>query len=615
MSDKIRLLPDVVASQIAAGEVVNRPASVVKEMMENAVDAGAHSITVSYRNGGKEFIKVIDDGEGMSATDARLAFDKHATSKITRIDDIYSLHTFGFRGEALASIAAVAHVELATRQADDEIGTRIVIEGCKFQCQEPTVTPVGSQFTVKNLFFNVPARRRALDKSTTEHKHIAEEFRRVAMCHPEMSFSLYGDDVAIFSLPPSNLKKRIAGLIGKSSASNLLEISTETSIVSVRGFVGKPEACRQSNREQYLYVNGRYFKSPYFHKAVMQAYEKLIPAGAQPSYFLFFETDPDKIDVNIHPQKIEIQFENGSAIWQIVNAAVRETLAKTGVVSFMDFQAEGNIEIPVTHRDDVINRIPPSTLNPSYNPFGHTAPRRGGSAGLTDMIQPDYNFDKQPVRHDWSDKLDQSVLDYIENGSEQQSLQLDTASNTISEPVVLSGGYVAASWNGELVIVDLRRAKEVILFERFKSMLGNDTSVTQKLMFPQSVVLSNDDVSFLAEHTEEFAALGFEYSTSNDNTLEVTGIPADAEVENAQDMLYDMIDAMRDETASAERRRETFAAIMARNGARHSGAYSRGEITAILETISDGGNYNYTFDGNPVLRRISSDEIKKLFFK
>ena len=291
MPDKIRLLPDTVASQIAAGEVVNRPASVVKEMMENSVDAGATAITVSYRNGGKELIKVIDDGEGMSPLDARMAFDKHATSKITRIEDVYALHTFGFRGEALASIAAIAHVELTTRRPEDELGTQLVVEGSRFQSQENVVAPVGSQFAVKNLFFNVPARRRALDKSTTEPRHIAEEFRRVAMCHPEMSFSLYGEDAPVYTLHPSGLKQRIVGLVGKHAAGNLLEVGTETSLVKITGFVGKPSSSKQTNREQYMYVNGRFFKSPYFHKAVMQAYEKLIPAGTQPSYFLFFEVD------------------------------------------------------------------------------------------------------------------------------------------------------------------------------------------------------------------------------------------------------------------------------------------------------------------------------------
>ena len=293
MPDKIRLLPDTVASQIAAGEVVNRPASVVKEMMENSVDAGATAITVSYRNGGKELIKVIDDGEGMSPLDARMAFDKHATSKITRIEDVYALHTFGFRGEAMASIAAIAHVELPTRRPEDELGTQLVVEGSRFQSQENVVAPVGSQFAVKNLFFNVPARRRALDKSTTEPRHIAEEFRRVAMCHPEMSFSLYGEDAPVYTLHPSGLKQRIVGLVGKHAAGNLLEVGTETSLVKITGFVGKPSSSKQTNREQYMYVNGRFFKSPYFHKAVMQAYEKLIPAGTQPSYFLFFEVDPD----------------------------------------------------------------------------------------------------------------------------------------------------------------------------------------------------------------------------------------------------------------------------------------------------------------------------------
>lgn len=617
MSDKIRLLPDTVASQIAAGEVVNRPASVVKEMMENAVDAGAAGITVSYRNGGKELIKVIDDGEGMSPIDARMAFDKHATSKITRIEDVYALHTFGFRGEALASIAAIAHVELTTRRHEDEIGTKLVIEGCRFQCQESVVVPKGSQFAVKNLFFNVPARRRALDKSTTEPRHIAEEFRRVAMCHSEMSFALYGEDAPIFNLQPSGLKQRIVGLIGKSIANNLLEVGTETSLVKVNGFVGKPSSSKQTNREQYLYVNGRYFKSPYFHKAIMQAYEKLIPAGTQPAYFLFFEVDPDKIDVNIHPQKIEVRFDDGAAIWQIIHAAVREALAKTGAVSFMDFEQEGYVEIPVNTPDSTISKIPQASLNHAYNPFQNTSGGSRSRADLSDFVQP-YRTNRlgDIQRDDALSRFEESVLEYIEGTEQEQQLPLECVGSdgAFCGALPLSGGYVATSCDGELVVVDLHRAKEAILYERYRMMLRNESSVTQKLMFPEILVFSTDDIALLRERYDDFVAFGFEFVLRDENNVEITGIPADFATNEIQDLLYDMIDSAREETLPACERRERLASVLARDGAKRTPkSYSQGEITAIMEALSDGGRYNYTADGRPVLRSIRVDEIKKLF--
>ena len=614
MPDKIRLLPDTVASQIAAGEVVNRPASVVKEMMENSVDAGATAITVSYRNGGKELIKVIDDGEGMSPLDARMAFDKHATSKITRIEDVYALHTFGFRGEALASIAAIAHVELTTRRPEDELGTQLVVEGSRFQSQENVVAPVGSQFAVKNLFFNVPARRRALDKSTTEPRHIAEEFRRVAMCHPEMSFSLYGEDAPVYTLHPSGLKQRIVGLVGKHAAGNLLEVGTETSLVKITGFVGKPSSSKQTNREQYMYVNGRFFKSPYFHKAVMQAYEKLIPAGTQPSYFLFFEVDPDKIDVNIHPQKIEVRFDDGPAIWQIIHASVRESLAKTGAVSFMDFDDGGSVEIPV-RKEGPIERIPPAATNPSYNPFRSEGMGRRSQAGLSDFTGG-YDTLAGIGRDDAVERFDSSVLEYIEEGPGGGELPFGDSAEGFRGAFALGGGYAATSCSGELVLVDLRRAREAILFERYRVMLGNETSVTQKLMFPEVLVFSADDTALLTERYEEFLALGFEYVRRDENSIEVTGIPADFSVDEIQDLLYDIMDALSDGTQPVEEGRERLAAVLARDGAKRApSGYSEGEMTAIMEALSDGGRYNHTYDGRPVLVRMVPDEIRKLFRK
>ncbi len=347
MADKIRLLPEVVANQIAAGEVVNRPSSVVKEMMENALDAGATSVKVNFRDGGKDLIQIVDDGCGMSPIDARMAFDRHATSKIGAVEDIYALHTFGFRGEALASIAAVAQVELRTRQEGDEVGTQTEINGGQFASQTPVMCPVGSQFFVRNLFYNVPARRRFLDKSTTSASHIKAEFQRIALCNPQVAFELYANDAPVYTLQASSLAGRIVDVVGRHIKQNLLEVEADTSIARIEGYIGRPAAAKKRNSEQYLFVNGRFFKSSYLTSAILKAYEKLIPENCQPSYFLFLTIDPGRIDVNVHPQKTEVKFADEEAVWQIINAAVRETLAKTGAVPLMDFDRDGVVEIPV----------------------------------------------------------------------------------------------------------------------------------------------------------------------------------------------------------------------------------------------------------------------------
>lgn len=379
MADRIKLLPDVVANQIAAGEVVNRPSSVVKEMMENAIDAGAHTVTVNTREGGRDLIQIVDDGCGMSPIDARMAFDRHATSKIASIDDIYALHTFGFRGEALASIAAVAQVELRTRQADDEVGTLTLVYGGKFQRQEPVMCPVGSQFFVRNLFYNVPARRRFLDKSTASSRQIKTEFQRVALCNPAVAFELYDNDAPVYRLQPATLANRIVDVVGRHIKPNLLEVSADTSIVRIEGYVGRPAAAKKSNAEQFFFVNGRYFNDPSLRKAVMKAYEKLIPDTCYPSYFLYLTIAPDRIDVNVHPQKIEVKFEDKDAVWEILHAAVRNTLGKTGAVPMMDFTTEGRIDIPVAQRGAVYDE-PAAMSNEAYNPFAEGYAAEDGAA-------------------------------------------------------------------------------------------------------------------------------------------------------------------------------------------------------------------------------------------
>ena len=370
MENKIRLLPEIVANQIAAGEVVDNPASAIKEMMENSIDAGASSLTVNFRNAGLELIQIVDDGCGMSPMDARMAFDRHATSKIETFEDVYRLQTFGFRGEALASIAAVAQVELRTRQAEDEVGTVTIVNGGEFVSQTPTMCPVGSQFMVRNLFYTAPARRKFNSDRTKMVNEIKKVFRQVALCNPQVRCELMSNDMPIITLPAGSLLERIIGVVGRHIKTNLLEVDVDTSIVKVKGYVGRPSAAKQKNTEQYLFVNGRFFRSPQIYRAIMKAYEKLIPEKDSPSYFLYLTLDPERVDVNVSPQKTEVRFADAEEVCQIISAAVRSTLAKSGNVSMMDFENSVAIDIPVMGDPaNVVYSEPRSTTISDYNPF------------------------------------------------------------------------------------------------------------------------------------------------------------------------------------------------------------------------------------------------------
>ncbi len=649
MADRIKLLPDAVANQIAAGEVVNRPASVVKEMMENAVDAGARNVTVNFREGGRTLIQIVDDGCGMSPVDARLAFDKHATSKIREVEDIYHLATFGFRGEALASIASVAEVELRTRQEDEELGTKVEISGGKFVGQIPVSTAVGSQFIVRNLFYNVPARRRFLEKSASESRHIQTEYQRVALCHPEIAFSLYENDRLLSKLPASGLRQRVVGVIGKSIAKQLLEVGADTSIVRIEGFVGRPAAAKQNNtREQFLFVNGRYFKSSYFQKAIVAAYEKLIPANTQPAYFLYLTIDPERIDVNVHPQKTEVKFSDGLEIWQILNAAVRETLAKSGATPPMDFDMDTSIEIPV-FRETTTYKVPEIKANPDFNPFerydtlseeGHNGMGRaavpdrtplGGGVGSDrsrvlnrrtgdiDAIAEDRfesempDFGNEDTFLPEGEDYESSVLEFI--SGEEASQGVFTFDGTTEFRDVLPWGnrYVVTVVEGALVVVDVRRASEAVLYEKYLLMLGNGNSVSQQLLFPETITLSIDDYTLLQEHLSEFASYGFDLILRDEHTVEVRGVPADCGTAPVESSIYELLDVLRDETGSTdELRRSRVAAVLARNGA-FSGqrALSREEQVALLKELATCSNVSYTPSGLPIMTAFSEEEIKK----
>ncbi len=607
---RIKLLPDSVANQIAAGEVVNRPASVVKELMENAVDAGSGEITVHFRDGGRELIQIKDDGCGMTPQDARMAFERHATSKISSVDDIYTLMTFGFRGEALASIAAVSNLEMHTREEEAELGTRLEINGGGFAGQSAVAAPRGTQIWVRNLFYNVPARKKFLDKATSEASHITTEFQRVALAHPEVGFRLWRDDAPVYDLPAGSLHQRVVGIAGKGA--KLLEVGVDTSLVRVSGFAGRPQSARQRCREQFLFVNGRFFKSPFFHKAVLQAYDKLIPATVQPPYFLYLEIDPEQIDVNVHPQKTEVKFTNGPAVWQIVNAAVRETLAKSGAVPMMDFDDEERFEIPVLGSgagsgegiaggagDYPTLREPAQVRDRGYNPFIEYSHPSGEGELAT--------------------RLDPSEFEYIVSGSSvggdpQRSFEELSTPRVFSGAVNVGEGYAAALYGGMLVAVDLRRAREAVLFDRLRTIVGSGHSATQKLLFPERMALSVDDAGLLRENAGEFSALGFDIRDAGDHAVEIHGTPADMPSEALDEVVYGMLDELRDGVfAGTAARRERLAAVMARAGAGTSTAASRLSDQAIgelLDALAATANPSFTPQGKPVMAEITTEEIR-----
>ena len=669
MADKIRLLPEVVANQIAAGEVVDRPSSVVKEMMENSLDAGARTVKVNFRDGGKELIQIVDDGCGMSPIDARMAFDRHATSKIVTVEDIYALHTFGFRGEALASIAAVAQVELRTRQEGDEVGTLTEINGGQFVSQTPVMCPVGAQFCVRNLFYNVPARRRFLEKSTTSASKIRAEFQRIALCYPQVSFELYANDAPVYNLRPASLAGRIVDVVGRHIKQNLLEVEADTSIARLEGYIGRPAAAKKRNAEQYLFVNGRFFKSLYLASAILKAYEKLIPANSQPSYFLFLRIDPARIDVNVHPQKTEVRFADEEAVWQIVNAAVRETLAKTGAVPMMDFDHEASMEIPVLQKG-VVYSEPASISNLDYNPFreeyidpsapeptvdftgfdvpydGREAPSRTASGGTgarssggrmptyvrggaldraeadefddfesgSDFVPTapaDEEFDTFASATD-GETFDDSTLEFVSSANDPEQQRLDMKHEAaFGEVLPLPGGYVASLWEGRFVVVDVRRARERILYEEYLRMLGHGSAVSQQLLFPERLVLSKEEYALLEENAVDFAALGFDIDFCGGGAVEVKGTPADMPADSVDQLLFDLLQAFATPVSLADVRREKIAAAMALSGAKCAVRnLSREEAAALLARLADTGNVSFTPSGKTILAEISAEELR-----
>lgn len=637
----IMLLPEIVANQIAAGEVVNGPANVVKEMMENSLDAGASCVSVNYRNGGKDLIQIVDNGKGMSHVDARMAFDRHATSKIRSIEDVYNLHTFGFRGEALASIAAVAEVELRTRREEDELGTLTEISGGTFRSQKPVNCSVGSQFMVRNLFYNVPSRRKFIDGDNSRlSSQIKSEFMRVAMCYPEVEFELKQNDAQLYSLQPTNRKGRIIDIVGKHIKQNLLDVEVDTSVAHIEGFVGRPQASKKRNNEQYLFVNGRYFNSVAMQRAIVRAYDRLIPEGTMPSYFIYITVNPDMVDVNVHPQKTTVKFADHDLILEILQAAVRETLAKTGAVPMMDFSNESRIDIPVLQHDARIFSEPRTSINSSYNPFVEeyidpTAPMP--DTPFTGFDVPyDGSMPKAQSRVTLANDMEfcaypkmggiESKVEYIDDepmSAEEQAFDfidsagLCSAPRTFDEVMSIGGGYAMAIYGGGVVAVSLRRAKERILFEEIMRSLSVGAVPVQRLFFAEELMLSLEEYELMVEYAEEFAALGFEIEYRGEGSISVSGRPAVMDIATPLDeLLYELLHNISLGDAPLEQQRVRMAQLMAERGSRGFGhGITSANATELLHALEKCDNPSFAPSGAPIMAEITLDEVRSKLTK
>jgi DNA mismatch repair protein MutL len=601
MPDIIKLLPDSVANQIAAGEVIQRPASVVKELMENSVDSGAEYIRVIIKDAGKTLIQVIDDGSGMSETDARLSFERHATSKITTAQDLFAITTNGFRGEALASIAAVSMVELKTRRKGDEAGTMIVINGSKVEAQEVCSCPVGSSFSVKSLFFNIPARRKFLKSDNTEIRHIINEFQKVVLAHSGIKFSLYHNDSEIYNLPSGNVRQRIVAVFGKHINQDLISLDTATSLIRISGFIGKPENARRTFGEQFFFVNNRFMKHPYFHKAVLEAYQNILPSEAIPSYFIYTEVDPGSIDINIHPTKTEIKFEDERAIWQILMASVREALGRFNIVPSLDFENEALIDIPVKSSSFIGMPEPPRIeINTQYNPFD--GEERSSKKEIIERFERENISNWEKLYHVTGDEDNFEAIPEKAQESPRRLLQIKAR-------------YIICPVKSGLMLIDQKRAHERILFERFMDCLSNNRAISQTTMFPETIEINPSDYFVLKEIEGELNLLGFDIQHLGNNVISINSQPSGVNQLNPREMIETLLEEFKSKQAeSSFSAKEKVASAMARTSAIPYGkVLVQNEMEDLFDTLFACKAPNYSPTGKPVIYIITLEELDKKF--
>ncbi len=708
MKDKIRLLSQKVANQIAAGEVVTDTPAVIKEMMENSIDAGATEVIVNYRCSGYELIQIVDNGSGLSPNDARMAFERHATSKIRAANDVYKLNTFGFRGEALASIAAVSRVELRSRMEGDEMGTVTIIENGDCIDQYADMCETGANFVVTEIFQDTPARRRFMDKGNKSSQSLVREFRRVALCYPSIAFELHADGAPLYRLAPTTLLSRIVDVVGRSAKTTLLDIKIESSIVNIYGFIGNEKSLRKRNHDQYMFVNGRYFESETFSNAVIKGYENIIKSTHQPSFFIYFEVKPEDLDVNIHPQKTEVKFAEETSIWSILVAAVRESLARTGVVSMMEFDDESNIEIPIVEQGRSYKE-PRAISNEGYNPFAieaqiearppkdemdgthevefeefesqltahkthtdHTAHtstpprsnRSGNAAGSIRAMKSSDNFDMgwesgfeeiesrvfTDIEEVGSDQILVEYEDFESSASSENNQWESIVEEEIAPPaelplaeshsaiqhsaiqhgaaqheavqhgaaicdvMVTHGRYGWYKVEGVMRVIDLKRAKERILYDHYYSMIKSAQAVSQRTLFPLTEQLTTAEYTILSENIEEFQSAGFEITLMGDDTIEICGVPAGLQDDVAKELIQEILHLLSTPEDVAESRREKIAMAMAQNGAKGMGkSISPQQATELIAQLLKSTHGGRTADGRKIIWSITPDEIKRRF--
>ena len=607
----IRILPGNIANMIAAGEVVQRPASVVKELMENAVDAGATQVTVILTDAGRTLIQVIDNGCGMTPDEAVLCFERHATSKIATAEDLNDITTFGFRGEALASIAAVAEVTLKTRRPEDEVGCKVEFAASVHLSTDEVSTPAGSNFAVRNLFYNVPARRKFLKSDNVEFKHVAEEFTRVALTRPETGFTLIHNEREIYALKPAkSLKFRIQDLLGNNVVSQVVDISAETSVVRVKGYVGRPDQARKTLGNQFFFVNGRYFRSPYFHKAVMNAYDNLLPPGATPSYFIYLEADPHSIDVNIHPTKTEIKFEEDNVIFQIIYACIKESIGRNSFGASIDFNREDMPELPVLSKDfsgfQPEAPAPSVSYDPDYNPFD--APAGGGSRDESRGTSGNFGIDTSGDFRGYS-------AQYVEKREDYGKLFEDKMVARPA-PLVIDRKYIVSTGNGGIVVTSIRRARERVLYDRFLAALRGGEHVSQSALFPVQVNVGVDNRLIFDENAEMLSSLGFDISPFGNDTIVVNGMPEGFQVDQSsvESAMADVLIILSEGGTGLQ---EMMESSMAEKFARMAAAGCKdietsAEAAALIDSLYSSSNPEFTPGGRRTMRLLTSDDIEKM---
>eukprot|EP01037_Dinobryon_pediforme_P009022 gene9022-9102_t len=618
MSDIIQLLPDSVANQIAAGEVVQRPASAVKELVENAIDAGADKIQLILKDAGKSLLQVIDNGCGMSVTDARMCFERHATSKIKKAEDLFAIRTMGFRGEAMASIAAIAHVELRTRRHEDELGTCIVIEGSEVVSQEACSANTGTSISVKNLFYNIPARRNFLKSNPVEMRHIIDEFQRVALANPQLFFTMHHDGQEVYHLPASSLKQRIVHLFGNNYNERLVPVEEDTIIIKLRGFVGKPEYARRTRGEQFFFVNNRFIKDAYLNHAVTMAFKELLPEDTFPLYVLFIEIDPAKIDINVHPTKTEIKYQDEQTIYAIIRSAVKRSLGRYNITPSLDFDQENSIEHLVTPKP--FEEIVPPTIsfNPDFNPFDSDKK----PAYETSYPRNSSNYNSTPIPKNWDTlyEITQKEIVIQHQMHEEKTIEVDDQElNKPSERQLfqIQNRFILSQIKSGFMLINQQAAHERILYERFLQQLQNHSGVSQQSLFPQSVTLNSSDYEILKELLPDIRALGFDIREFGKNTVVVEGIPADLINASESEILEQLLEGFKNNQAILKLdKRDSLARSLARNAATKAGTkMSLEEMNLLIDQLFACQMPNLALNGKLVISTFTLNELLERFEK